>query len=79
MTKTIQAVYKDGVLKPTRKLPFKDSQKVTLSVVSPETSPPPTRRRAHPAQAIVGIFDGPRDLSRNPDRYLYGAAKRNPR
>ncbi|MBI3392730.1 MAG: antitoxin family protein [Nitrospirae bacterium] len=71
MPKTIQAVYKNGVLKPTRKLPFRDSQKVTLKIVSEEPSPQPPRRRAHPALPIVGIFDGPRDLSRDPDRYLW--------
>jgi predicted DNA-binding antitoxin AbrB/MazE fold protein len=38
MPKTIHAIYKNGVLKPTRKLPFKEAQKVVLKVVKAEPS-----------------------------------------
>lgn len=34
MTLTIEAVYEDGVLKPARPLPFKEHEKVRVSVQS---------------------------------------------
>ena len=32
MTQTIEAIYTDGVLKPTVELPFRDNQRVRLTV-----------------------------------------------
>ena len=32
MTQTIEAIYSDGVLKPTAELPFRDNQRVRLTV-----------------------------------------------
>jgi predicted DNA-binding antitoxin AbrB/MazE fold protein len=32
MTQTIEAIYTDGVLKPTAELPFRDNQRVRLSI-----------------------------------------------
>jgi predicted DNA-binding antitoxin AbrB/MazE fold protein len=32
MTQTIEAIYSDGVLKPTEELPLRDNQRVRLSI-----------------------------------------------
>ena len=32
MTLTVEAIYEDGVLKPTEPLPFKEHEKVTITV-----------------------------------------------
>lgn len=32
MTQTIEAIYRDGVLKPTAELPLRDNQRVRLSI-----------------------------------------------
>ena len=47
MTQKVDAIYTDGVLKPTRELSLKDNQRVHLTV---ETIDDPTRDR----QAAIG-------------------------
>lgn len=67
MTKTIQAVYKDGVLKPTRKLRLRDSQKVTLKVVSAE---PARGRLALLDRLVTYEGSGRGDLAARSKEYL---------
>jgi predicted DNA-binding antitoxin AbrB/MazE fold protein len=50
MTQTVDAIYTDGVLKPTRELSLKDNQRVRLTV---ETIDDPSRDR----QAAIGRLE----------------------
>ncbi len=57
MTQTIEAIYTDGVLKPTADLPLRDNQRVRLSIetigeTADETS---TDREAAVARLRAGI------------------------
>jgi len=53
MTKTIEAIYTDGVLKPTAELPLRDNQRVRLTV---ETIDEPNMdREAAVARLKAGI------------------------
>jgi len=38
MKKTLQAVYKDGVLQPLESLPLEDRQQVTVTITDPMTA-----------------------------------------
>lgn len=67
MPRTIQAVYKDGVLKPTRKLRLMDSQKVTLKVVSAEAPP---ERLALLDRLVTYEGSGLGDLAARSEEYL---------
>lgn len=67
MPKIIQAVYKDGVLKPTRKLRLRDSQKVTLKVVSAEAPPD---RLALLDRLLTYEGSGRGDLAARSEEYL---------
>ncbi len=73
MPAAIHVIYQDGVLKPTRKLRFKEDEEVVLKVVSEQRSP---ARPPRSALALVGVFDGPKNLSRDPDRHLYGKKRK---
>ena len=85
MSKSINALYEDGVFKPLNKVRLKNRQRVKLTVVESEK---PSRRlsksrakrrpvssrvgAAHPAYRIVGLFkSGVHDLSARHDHYLY--------
>ena len=53
MTQKVEAIYTDGVLKPTRELPLRDKQRVRLTV---ETIDEPERdREAAIARLKAGI------------------------
>jgi predicted DNA-binding antitoxin AbrB/MazE fold protein len=53
MTQTIEAIYTDGVLKPTAELPLRDNQRVRLTVETiDETN---TDREAAMARLKAGI------------------------
>ncbi|MGH7826775.1 MAG: antitoxin family protein [Candidatus Binatia bacterium] len=86
MSKSIKALYEDGVFKPLSKVRLKNRQRVELTVVESEKSskrvaktarnrrPAPKRGEVtfHSAYRIVGLFkSGLRDLSKNHDDYLY--------
>ena len=47
MTLTVEAVYENGVLKPAQPLPFKEHEKVQLTVAAKETN-------IHQAYGIIG-------------------------
>jgi predicted DNA-binding antitoxin AbrB/MazE fold protein len=76
MTLTIEAVYENGVLKPTKPLPFKEHEKVTLTVES--AGPSLVERIAARAAAlppeVLAVL--PDDLASQHDHYLYGTPKR---
>jgi predicted DNA-binding antitoxin AbrB/MazE fold protein len=75
MAITVEAVYENGVLKPSEPLPFKEQEKVQITVVVRQ----PTlaerivaRARALPPGALDGLPD---DLASQHDHYLYGTPK----
>jgi len=85
MTKSIKALYEDGVFKPLCKVRFKNRQRVDLTVKSSrrQTKPTASSRRngrlvarkqtaSESAALIVGLFKSKlRDLSKSHDKYLY--------
>ena len=63
MTQTVEAIYADGVLRPTRELPLQDKQRVRLTV---ETIDEPVGdRKAAVARLKAGIA-GMRFFSEEP-------------
>jgi predicted DNA-binding antitoxin AbrB/MazE fold protein len=86
VTKSIKAIYEDGVFKPFSKVRLKNKQQVKLTVVESEklskridkstVNRRSTARHAKvtsgSAYRIVGLFrSGVHDLSKNHDKYLY--------
>lgn len=76
MAITIEAIYEDGVLKPTQPLPFEEHEKVRITVA--ESQPSLAERIA----ARVRVLQ-PETLDRLPtdgaaehDHYIYGTPKR---
>jgi len=76
MAITVQAVYENGVLKPEKPLPFKEHEKVNITVEEKQ----PTL-----AERIVALANNlppevvdawPTDGASQHDHYLYGAPKR---
>ena len=55
MSQQIEAVYTDGVLKPTRELPLRDNQRVRLTVEAID-DPPAGEREAAIARLKAGIL-----------------------
>jgi predicted DNA-binding antitoxin AbrB/MazE fold protein len=53
MTQKVEAIYTDGVLKPTRELPLRDKQRVRLTVETIDE--PGTDREAAIARLKAGI------------------------
>jgi predicted DNA-binding antitoxin AbrB/MazE fold protein len=73
---TIEAVYENGVLKPTQPLPFKEHEKVTITVVPAGPSLVEriaARAAALPPEVLAMLPD---DLASQHDHYLYGTPKR---
>ena len=72
MRETVEAIYENGVIKPVKKLKYKNREKLTVTIVKKPLKP----KTAKPAMSIVGIFDsGTKDLSREHDKHLYGWKK----
>ncbi|MFL5245170.1 MAG: antitoxin family protein [Gemmataceae bacterium] len=76
MAFTVEAVYENGVLKPAQPLPFKEHEKVSITVEEKQ----PTlaerivaRARALPPEVLAALPD---DLAAQHDHYLYGTPKR---
>jgi predicted DNA-binding antitoxin AbrB/MazE fold protein len=75
MAFTVEAVYEDGVLKPTEPLPLKEHEKVSVTVE-------PARRPIWEQILELTADAPPEELAKLPpdgaaqlDRYLYGAPK----
>lgn len=76
MALTIEAVYENGVLKPTQPLPFQEQQRVTITV---EPSRPSLAERiaARAAALPPEVLDRlPADGAAQHDHYIYGTPKR---
>lgn len=83
MTKSISALYENGVFKPLAKVRLKNKQRVQLTVVTNQrtatgsTKVKTKRRRASMKRAataapLVGIFKSAKgDLAKHHDDYLY--------
>jgi predicted DNA-binding antitoxin AbrB/MazE fold protein len=75
MSITVEAVYENGVLKPSEPLPFKEQEKVQITVdVRQPTLAERIVARAHalPPGALDSLPD---DLATQHDHYLYGTPK----
>jgi len=76
MALTIEAIYEDGVLKPTQPLPLQEHEKVRLTV---EPQGPSLAERiaaraaALPPEALERL---PADGASQHDHYIYGTPKR---
>ena len=73
MTKTIEAIYENGVFKPLEKIHIKEHEKVTL--IRPDTNEYQAKEFY-----LLGIIDRAKDcsdinLSIHHDKYLYGLYK----
>ena len=76
MALTIEAVYENGVLKPMQPLPFKEHEKVTLTVVPARPSLTEwiaARAAALPPEVLDRL---PPDGASQHDHYIYGTPKR---
>jgi predicted DNA-binding antitoxin AbrB/MazE fold protein len=76
MAITFEAVYEDGVLKPVQPLPFKEHEKVSVTVE--ERGPTLTERLLALADALPPetLDRLPTDGASQHDHYLYGTPKR---
>ena len=76
MTLTVEAIYENGVLKPIQPLPFKEHERVTLTVQRARRSLAEeiaSRGRALPQEILDRL---PADGASQHDHYIYGTAKR---
>ena len=76
MALTVEAVYENGVLKPAQPLPFKEHEKVTVTVAPTQPSLVEriaARAAALPPEVLAALPD---DLAAQHDHYLYGTPKR---
>ena len=76
MAITVEAVYENGVLKPTTPLPFKEHEKVILTVepAGPSLVERIAARAAALPPEVLALL--PDDLASQHDHYLYGTPKR---
>ena len=76
MAITVQAVYEDGVLKPAQPLPFKEHERVSITVE--EKQPTLAERIAALARALPPetLDRLPTDGASQHDHYIYGTPKR---
>ena len=70
MTLTIEATYKNGVLKPKKRLKIPDGSKVRLTIT-------PLDELKDPLADVIGIGDSGRtDGADHHDKYIYGKLRR---
>lgn len=76
MAITVEAVYEDGVLKPTKPLPFQEHEKVSVTV-EPRQPSLAERIAALARDLPPEVIDAwPTDGASQHDHYLYGTPKR---
>lgn len=76
MSITVEAVYENGVLKPTEPLPFKEHEKLTVTVAPVRHSLAEqiaARARALPQETLDRL---PADGASQHDHYIHGTPKR---
>jgi predicted DNA-binding antitoxin AbrB/MazE fold protein len=76
MTLTVEAIYENGVLKPAQPLPFKEHEKVQVTVEPARQSLVErivAGARALPQETLDGL---PTDGASQHDHYIYGTPKR---
>jgi predicted DNA-binding antitoxin AbrB/MazE fold protein len=76
MAITVEAIYENGVLKPERPLPFKEHEKVKITVE--QNGPSLAERIVALARSLPPeiVETWPTDGASQHDHYLYGAPKR---
>ncbi len=66
MLVTVEATYRNGVLKPKKRLKLPEGSTVRLTIASLE-------QVEDPLDEVIGVCKGgPRDGARNHDKYIYG-------
>lgn len=76
MAITVEAVYENGVLKPAEPLPFKEHEKLIVTVVPARqslTEQIAARARTLPQETLDRL---PADGASQHDHYIYGTPKR---
>lgn len=69
MSKTVTAIYENGVFKPLKKVRFNEHQRVELNIFTEAEIDNITQN----ALSIIGIGESPyKDTARKHDEYLYG-------
>jgi predicted DNA-binding antitoxin AbrB/MazE fold protein len=77
MAITVEAIYENGVLKPEEPLPFKEREKVIVTVEEKQPSLAErivARARTLPAETLDRL---PADGAAQHDHYIYGTPKRS--
>ncbi|NOZ69333.1 MAG: antitoxin family protein [Deferribacteres bacterium] len=73
MTKTIEAIYEDGVFKPTQKVRLREREKVELTISKKAEIDSAIKK----AMSIIGVGESTlKDTARKHDEYLYGKKRR---
>ena len=66
MTIIVEATYKNGVLKPKKRLKIPEGSKVNVTIT-------PLQEVEDPLDKVIGIRKGgPKDGAQNHDKYIYG-------
>jgi predicted DNA-binding antitoxin AbrB/MazE fold protein len=75
MQKTIEAIFEDGVLKPTKKITLPEHSRLKLIVIREEkASKTLAKKQSEALLSIAGIGkSGLGRVSENPEKYLYGS------
>lgn len=78
MQKAIDAIYENGVFKPTKKVSLREHAKLRLIVMEEDNKQSETAHKQSAALlSLAGIgSSGLKDVSENPDKYLYGRQKK---
>lgn len=76
MTKIVEAIYKDGVFKPIKKIRLPEHERFKLTIapikIDERKIKKIVERQKRALKELIGIGDsGLGDISRNHDKYLY--------
>lgn len=78
MQKTIEAIFEDGVFRPTKKVVLPEHSKIKLIMLKEDRkSKQFARKQSDALLAVAGIGEsGLGNVSENPEKYLYGTRKK---
>ena len=78
MQKTIDAIYEDGVFKPTKKVAIKEHTKLKLVVLKEDRDAGiVAKKQSRALLSLAGIWEsGVMNVSEEHDKYLYRSSKK---
>lgn len=81
MQKTIEVMFENGVFKPLKKVKLPEHIRLTIKVLSEkdqtEEMESVAKKQSKALLSLAGVWSsGLRDVSENPDKYLYGTFKK---